>query len=82
MIDVEKSLSHLSELHLQHLETDIVEQLAARLNLDAEEALAIYYKSRLARQVAAGSYGIQNLDAAYLVDDLLENEPELFSRAR
>ena len=32
----------------------------------------------LAGQIAHGSYGIENLDAKYLAEDLIENEPELF----
>ncbi|MDF2610242.1 MAG: hypothetical protein K0R92_1716, partial [Lachnospiraceae bacterium] len=29
-------------------------------------------------QIAEGIYGIENLDYKYLVQDLIENEPELF----
>jgi hypothetical protein len=39
----------------------------------------IYYSSRLAKQVESGMYGIENMDYKYLANDLLENEPELFS---
>ncbi|MBR4417023.1 MAG: hypothetical protein IKS67_09645 [Victivallales bacterium] len=46
--------------------------------LDLRKAMDIYYKSRLARQINAGKYGIDNMDARYLAEDLLENEPELF----
>ncbi len=38
----------------------------------------IYYRSKLARQIEEGLYGIENLDYKYLVKDLLENESELF----
>lgn len=37
-----------------------------------------YYSSKLADQIAKGSYGIENMDAKYLAEDLIENEPELF----
>jgi len=40
--------------------------------------MGIYYRSRLAGQIADGMYGIENLDYKYFVQDLIENEPELF----
>ena len=39
----------------------------------------IYYRSALSSQLENGVYGLDNLDSAYLVDDLVENEPELFA---
>ena len=47
-------------------------------NLDLRKAFDIYYSSKLAVQIAEGSYGIENLDAKYLAEDLIENESELF----
>jgi anti-sigma28 factor (negative regulator of flagellin synthesis) len=41
-------------------------------------AFDIYYSSKLARQIESGEYGIENMDAKYLAEDLIENEPELF----
>ena len=38
----------------------------------------IYYSSKLAEQIANESYGIENMDAKYLAEDLIENEAELF----
>ncbi len=40
--------------------------------------LDIYYSSKLAGQVAEGRYGIENMDAKYLAEDLIENESKLF----
>ena len=37
----------------------------------------IYYSSRLAEQIAGDRYGIENMDAKYLAEDLIENELEL-----
>lgn len=34
---------------------------------------------RLAEQIEQGMYGIENMDYKYLAEDLIENEPELFS---
>ena len=38
----------------------------------------IYYCSKLAEQISNDSYGIENMEAKYLAEDLIENEPELF----
>jgi len=48
------------------------------LRLSLREATDVYYRSRLGEQVAAGLYGIDNLDYKYLANDLIEHEPELF----
>ena len=37
----------------------------------------VYYNSRLSEQINDGVYGIDNMDYRYLVQDLIENEPEL-----
>lgn len=39
---------------------------------------SIYYTSKLSEQIEKGIYGIENVDYKYLVQDLIENEPELF----
>ena len=77
----ENTLSELETLRKEHLESDIIELLAQRMNVPTATAMDLYYHSRLAAQVAAGAYGIEQLDAAYLVDDLMQYEPELFSKA-
>lgn len=79
MIDVARALPGLDSLRRRNLETDIVTLLAQRFGLNAAAALDVYYRSRLSRQIAENAYGIQALDAAYLVEDLIENEPELFA---
>jgi len=62
----------------ESLEKDITTLLAERLEIPVREAMDLYYRSKLSHQIDSGAYGIQYLDAAYLVDDLLENEPSLF----
>lgn len=42
------------------------------------KAFDIYYSSKLAEQISNNSYGIENMDAKYLAEDLIENEPKLF----
>ena len=73
MIDAPISPDILEETLKRNQDTE-------RLNIDAEEALRIYYSSRLAEQINEGAYGIQYMDPVYLVEDLLENEPEVAAR--
>lgn len=68
----------LRKAHHRLLEQDIVACLAALTGLELRQALDIYYKSRLSRQIEEGRYGIDGMDAQWLARDLLENEPELF----
>ena len=74
MVDKEQ----LTEIYKQNLETDIVKYIAEIKKLDLRKAFDIYYSSELATQIANGSYGIENMDARYLAEDLIENEPKLF----
>ena len=52
--------------------------LAKLKEIEIRKAFDIYYSSKLANQIAAGAYGIENMDAKYLAEDLIENEIELF----
>ena len=55
-------------------------KLRYNLNINMTERLVviIYYSSKLVEQISNDSYGIENMDAKYLAEDLIENEPELF----
>ena len=68
----------LAEFYKQNLENDIIRAIAEMRRLDLRRAFDIYYSSRLAKEIANGSYGIENMDAKYLAEDLIENEAELF----
>lgn len=68
----------LRRLCREKQEAAIVACLASVKGLSLDQALSIYYHSDLSRQIEAGLYGVDNLDAAYLVEDLIENEPNLF----
>lgn len=72
--------NQLSEIYKQNLENDIIKTLASLKQIELRKAFDIYYSSKLAGQVADGSYGIENMDAKYLAEDLIENEAELFSK--
>ena len=69
----------LTEEYKQNLEESIIAYLAKIKNLELRNSMDIYYRSKLAGQIAEGVYGIENLDYKYLVQDLIENEPELFN---
>lgn len=72
--------TQLSEIYKQNLENDIIKALADLKQIELRKAFDIYYSSKLAGQIADGSYGIENMDAKYLAEDLIENEADLFSR--
>lgn len=46
--------------------------------MNLRKVFEIYYSSKLAEQISNNSYGIENMDAKYLAEDLIENESELF----
>ena len=77
MIDKDK-LDKLDKVYKEMLEEKIIKRLAEVKGLPLREAMDIYYKSKLSQQIYEGTYGIENLDHKYLVNDLIENEPELF----
>lgn len=80
MINVEKALPELEQIRQQSLETEIIELIAEYLDVDASKATKLYYSSNLSKQIASNTCGLRSLDAHYLFADLLENEPELFSK--
>ena len=67
------------DLYRERLEERIIGRLAQFKSISIGEAMDCYYRSRLARQINEGAFGIDNLDYKYLVEDLVENEPELFT---
>jgi alpha-N-acetylglucosamine transferase len=70
--------TQLSELYKQNLEKDIIRILSETRGIDIRTSFNIYYSSKLAEQIENGDYGIENMDAKYLAEDLIENESGLF----
>ena len=68
----------LEEFYKQNLENDIISAISQMKRVDLRKAFDIYYSSKLAEQISNNSYGIENMDAKYLAEDLIENEPDLF----
>lgn len=68
----------LTQVYKQNLENDIILNISKMRDIEIRKAFDIYYSSKLAGQIAKGECGIENMDAKYLAEDLIENEPELF----
>ena len=75
-----RSKKDIDYVYKQNLEESIIEYLSKEKKLELRQAMDIYYQSRLAKQIEQGTYGIENMDYKYLVQDLIENEPEFFSK--
>lgn len=71
-------LKQMEDIYKQNLENDIIKAIAKIKGIELRKAIDIYYSSKLASQVADGTCGIENMDAKYLAEDLIENESELF----
>lgn len=71
-------MSDLEAVYIENLEQDIIKNIAALKNLDLRKAMDVYYQSKLFTQIANREQGIENLDAKYLAEDLIENEQNLF----
>ena len=70
--------TQLEEVYKQNLENDIINEISKIKGIDLRKAFDIYYSSKLAEQISDDRYGIENMDAKYLAEDLIENELELF----
>ena len=77
-----RSKKDIDYVYKQNLEESIIEYLSKEKKLELRQAMDIYYQSRLAKQIEQGTYGIENMDYKYLAQDLIENEPELFSKSK
>lgn len=69
------------DTYKERLEECIIAYLAELRRIAPEEAMDIYYRSRLSRQIDQGLFGIENMDYKYLANDLVENEPNLFTES-
>ena len=71
--------NELRNIYITLLEEDIIKELAVLLDIDNRVAMEKYYSSRLCQEIGSGDYGIEYMGSTYLVNDLIENEPELFA---
>lgn len=68
----------LESVYQENLEERIIIYLAQRNALSYEQAMNIYYHSKLAEKIHDGKEGIQYLDYKVLVQILVDTEKELF----
>ena len=69
----------LEKYYKECLEERLITHLAKVKNCSLEQAMDIYYHSKLAQKIYDGLYDIQYLDYKVLVEILLDTEPELFA---
>ena len=67
----------LERVYQESLEERIISYLSEEEKISLEEAMNIYYNSKLANRIHQGEYGIQYLDYKVLVQILRETEPDL-----
>lgn len=70
--------TNLDFVYKQNLEDNIIQYLSEMKKINLRQAMDIYYRSRMAEQISRGMYGIENMDYKYLVQDMMENEMDLF----
>lgn len=70
----------LEKIYQESLEERIISYLAETKGLTFEEAMSVYYNSKLADKIHNGDYGVQYLDYKVLVQILCETEPELLQK--
>ena len=67
----------LEKVYQERLEERLIAFLAETQHLSYEEAMRVYYSSKMADKIHKGNYGIQYLDYKVLAQILCETEPEL-----
>ena len=70
----------LDQSYKERLEEKLISYLADTKNLTLQDAMDLYYHSRLSNRIEQGEYGIQYLDYKVLAQIVLETEPELFKK--
>ena len=68
----------LEKYYRESLEERLIAFLAEMKDISLENAMRVYYNSRLAEKIHAGANGVQYLDEKVLAQILCETEPELF----
>ena len=71
-----------SERYEQRLEERLIGFLSDKYGIDYQEAMRVYYNSKLAGKIHEGLYGVQYLDHKVLAEILEETEPELIQSVK
>jgi hypothetical protein len=72
----------LERVYQESLEERIISYLSEEEKISLEEAMNIYYNSKLANRIHQGEYGIQYLDYKVLVQILCETEADLVQKTK
>ena len=56
------------EIYREYLEEDIISYLAETRHISLEQAMDLYYNSKIAEKIYQGKYGIEYLDYKVLVE--------------
>ncbi len=78
----QSEIAVVEQLRLTHLEAQVVDLIVARTGMNAAQALDYWYRSDLSVSVEHNEYGLQYLDANYLVDELLRRDSKRTCRER
>ena len=70
----------LEQVYQENLEERLIARLAEQNGLSLEEAMDLYYHSKLADKIHQGKEGIQYLDYTVLAQILRDTEGELFPK--
>lgn len=68
----------LEKDYREALDEKLIAYLANEKNISLDQAMDLYYHSRMAELISEGKYGIQYLDYKVLVEMMLKSEPALF----
>jgi len=68
----------LEKIYQERLEEQLIAYLAEKENFTLEQAMDLYYSSKLSDKIYRGVEGVQYLDYKVLAQILKETEPELF----
>ena len=78
-INALKFLLDLEAFYKEHLEESIIKQLSKQENISLDEAMNLYYNSKLANYIHEGKYDIQYLDYKVLTDNLIKELQNQYS---
>ncbi len=69
----------LEQVYQENLEERLIAYIAEQHDISLDEAMDIYYHSKLADKINMGTWGIQYLDYKVLANILEQTEPELLA---
>ena len=66
--------TEIERIYKEQLDKALISNLAKVRGISLEDAMSLYYSSKLANKIESGNYGIQYLDYRVLTDILQETE--------